>query len=77
MPHFSEAGNDEIMCQVCGRPFDAVKEPPVWKPGTGNVCPTCVAKEAAPISLHEHCRQESGLTGAALTQYINRHYGHG
>lgn len=31
-----------------------------------------------PISLQEHCREESGgLTGAALDSYINRYYGHG
>jgi len=29
------------------------------------------------LSLHEHCRQESGLDGAALERYINRYYGHG
>lgn len=28
-----------------------------------------------PISLYEHCRIESGLTGRALDAYINRHYG--
>jgi len=29
-----------------------------------------------PVGLYEHCKQESGLSGQALTDYINRHYGH-
>ena len=29
-----------------------------------------------PISLHEHCREESGgLTGRRLDEYVNRYYG--
>ena len=28
-----------------------------------------------PISVFEHCRRESGLTGIALNQYVNKHYG--
>jgi hypothetical protein len=27
-----------------------------------------------PMSLHEHCRQESGLTGDELERYITRYY---
>lgn len=58
----------------------------------GNVCPSCrhshdetllvgdalrqYVKQPS-VSLAEHCRRESGLTGAALQRYINRHYGHG
>jgi len=31
-----------------------------------------------PLSLHEHCRRESGgLEGDALRRYIHRYYGHG
>lgn len=32
-----------------------------------------------PLSLHEHCSRESGhpLGSVALTNYINRYYGHG
>jgi len=35
------------------------------------------ARDKRPISLHEHCRRESGLTGMALERYVQRHYGHG
>lgn len=46
------------------------------------VTPAAAVKMAAhwagPVSLEEHCRRESGgLTGVALTRYINRYYGHG
>ena len=58
----------------------------------GNVCPNCIeahkdtkrvgerlraAVQKGPMSLYEHCRIESGLTGKALDDYINRYYGHG
>lgn len=29
-----------------------------------------------PISVYEHCRQESGLSGRALDDYVRRGYGH-
>lgn len=53
----------------------------------GNVCPTCIARHAkgifgklieevkAPMSIHEYCEKESGLTGQALDRYISRYYG--
>lgn len=34
-------------------------------------------KVDGPMSLYEYAKLESGLEGAALTRYINRHYGHG
>jgi hypothetical protein len=34
-------------------------------------------EDEGPISVYEHCRRESGLTGAELTRYVNRHYGFG
>jgi DNA-directed RNA polymerase subunit RPC12/RpoP len=35
-------------------------------------------QESGPISVYEHCREESGgLTGRALDNYVNRYYGHG
>jgi hypothetical protein len=89
MPTFSASGADEYICQVCARIFASDTHPPVWMPierrenkSCGNVCPDCVKRgqkkpEPGPISLYEHCRQESGLEGAELTAYINRYYGHG
>jgi hypothetical protein len=85
MPTFSKNGNDEYICQKCARIFDSVEQPSQWRPditghtSAGNVCPSCVQKhETTPISLAEHCRQESGgLEGVALQRYINRYYGHG
>lgn len=46
---------------------------------TGDLLRTAEAtRHKGPISLAEHCRQESGgLTGRALDRYINRYYGHG
>jgi len=47
MPTFSEAGNDEYICQMCGEVFDAVFYPSQWRPditgseNAGNVCSTC------------------------------------
>lgn len=50
----------------------------------GNICDACLTKatnptpfadtEPAPLSLYEHCRRESGLTGIALDNYVRRHY---
>lgn len=90
MPHFDADGNGTWICQVCARIFpDTV--PANWLPiarrkdkSCGNVCPNCTkmgknfdnTDSEAPISLHEHCRRESGLEGQALRNYINRHYGH-
>lgn len=31
-------------------------------------------RQEQPMSLHEHCRRESGLTGTALERYITRYY---
>jgi DNA-directed RNA polymerase subunit RPC12/RpoP len=90
MPHFSPDGNDTYICQKCARIYDSVHHPSTWVKGKGNVCPTCINPAPRPydgpmgifedmdkpISLHEHCRRESGLTGVALERYINRHYGH-
>ena len=57
----------------------------------GNVCDACLTKALRdsprpavnepeqtepPLSLYEHCRRESGLSGKALDNYVNRHYGH-
>lgn len=85
MPHFDEDGNDTYLCQFCARVFSAIpKYLPVYIEGRGNKCPSCqksgydIRKPIEPpISLHEHCRRESGLEGQALTDYINRYYGHG
>jgi hypothetical protein len=80
MPHFNDAGEDVVLCQVCW----GVTTKPVWRcdiTGTksaGCVCPECLKKyENRTVSLYDHCKQESGLEGAALVKYINRHYGHG
>ncbi len=59
------------VCDNClpGNMFDRALErvcKPEWTPNFDR-----------PISLHEHCRRESGLDGPALERYINRHYGHG
>jgi ribosomal protein L40E len=77
MPHFDENGNETVICQACGttQPSAAVKWMTV--PGTtrmGNVCVRCRAPK--PTSLREWCRMESGLDGAALDRYVQRHYGH-
>lgn len=77
MPHFSESGHDEVLCQGCGRIVDTGKETVTWVRGKGNHCPSCAPGER-PMSLHEHAKIESGgLTGAALDRYIHRYYGHG
>ncbi len=54
---------------------------------SGNVCSKCLAgmngltnrarEDAGPLSVHEHARRESGLTGPALDRYVQRFYGHG
>lgn len=86
MPHFSKSGHDEVICQKCTRIVDTGKESVDWRPditgsqSAGNVCGFCVIEHERSnevVSLYEHCRRESGLTGAALDRYINRYYGHG
>jgi hypothetical protein len=82
MARFSEDGNDMYICQICGRDLDSVKHQPVWRAGTGNVCPSCqqtkVTMGERPISLFDHCQRESGLIDPeAIRRYMSRHYGHG
>jgi len=76
MARFSDSGADMYICQGCGKDLPSDTHPPTWVQGKGNLCPTCA--QPAPMSLHEHCRIESGgLTGPALERYIHRYYGHG
>lgn len=85
MPHFSKSGHDMVLCQVCGRDIDTGKDQPEWRvditgnKSAGNVCPSCVAMhDDKPVSLYEHCKQESGLIDhSQIMAYLNRHYGHG
>lgn len=86
MPHFDEFGGDTWICQAPGHQGNRVQSsrvPSAWRTditgheSAGNVCSSCIAKhDNAPLSLYEHCRRESGLTGAALDRYVNRYYGH-
>lgn len=92
MPHFSDCcpGADTYICQVCGTIHCSNCEPSQWRPdltgsqSAGNVCPECRKSNRkredrveAPLSLWEHCKQESGLTDpAAIRKYMNRYYGH-
>lgn len=89
MPRFGQDGHDMAICQGCGGDFDTGRvNMMTWGQGRGNLCPHCVRpapmippaemnKDPRPMSLYEYARLESGLTGAALDRYINRHYGHG
>lgn len=49
MPHFSESGHDEVICQVCGRVVDTGRETVEWRPdltgseSAGNVCAKCIS----------------------------------
>lgn len=53
-----------LVCKACADAHDRQQQPQI--------------KPEPPMSLHEYCHQESGgLTGTALTRYINRYYGHG
>jgi hypothetical protein len=78
MPHWDSEGRQQWVCQK-GAHICTGK--PIWVEGVGNVCSKCHAgtkQPQSPISLTEYCRQESGgLSGQALTNYINRYYGHG
>lgn len=89
MPHFSSNGNDNYICQECGNIYDSIEYPPVWRPITGkkisgNVCPDCVNETGnkanvaePPMSLYDHCKEESGLTDPRkIKEYMNRYYGH-
>lgn len=77
-----------VKCRICNR---ELTDPKSIDLGIGPVCrgegesmtsaPKSPSyrelKDVGPISLAEHCRQESGgLEGMALTRYINRYYGH-
>lgn len=88
MPHFDSQGRDTAICQVCG----TITHQVYWRPdisghkSAGNVCGDCQRRHddahhnvARPVSLTEHCAQESGfpIGSQQLTQYINRYYGHG
>lgn len=89
MPHFNEQGQEEWVCQrgahVCtGRSTWVERGSDEAKTlgCHGSICDDCLAKagysiDEGPLSIIEHCRRESGLDGTALTEYINRHYGHG
>jgi hypothetical protein len=87
MPHFCSNHHPcgDYICQVCatihcemcdGKKSYWMKIPN--KSFRGNVCPKCVERLEAPISLFEHCRKESGLTDPdSINRYMQRHYGHG
>ena len=81
MPHWDDDGNQQWVCQ---RGAHICTGPSTWVEGEGNVCPSCLDKPKhqkqppkPPMSMFEHCRRESGLSGNALRQYVNRHYGFG
>lgn len=62
-----------VKCRVCNKDLT---DPISIDLGIGPVCRK-ENKPKPPISLYEHCRQESGgLTGVALDRYVNRYYGH-
>ena len=76
-------------CNKCGKwPITKVVDIDRDKLTQEPRCPDCGGKthfEKAyeveeierPISLFEHCKQESGLTNTVdIKRYINRHYGH-
>jgi len=71
--------NHGNICGSCVKLFDAGKDIP--KPTTQTIAYDVPEYEQAvspPISLHDHCCEESGgLTGTALDRYINHYYGHG
>lgn len=91
MPHFSSCcpGADTYICQKCAKIFCSKCQPSQWRPditghkSAGNVCPNCLKKFEPnkikePMSLFDHCKEESGLTDHnQINQYMNRHYGHG
>lgn len=65
-----------VKCRICNK---ELTDPTSIDLGIGPVCrgEGKVIKATRPLSLAEHCRQESGgLEGQALNSYINRHYGH-
>ena len=64
---------DNYLCQFCGQIKCGKCSPSRWVQGKGIQCCDC----QPPMSLYEYCRQESGLEGQQLRDYINRHYGHG
>ncbi len=78
MPHFDDSGREEWVCQ---KGAHVCTGPSTWVEGVGNVCPRCFAPPSnapePPLSLYEHARRESGLSGLALVRYVNRHYGQG
>ncbi len=91
-PHFDDEGNETVLCQLCGRSVTKADWRPdlTENASAGNVCHACIdahvdkivarsarRQDEAAIGIVEHCRRESGLTGPALTRYINRYYGHG
>jgi len=47
-----------------------------WDFQTKEEAQSFVRQQDRPMSVFEHCRRESGLTGLALRNYVNRHYGH-
>jgi len=92
MPHFCNCGADEYICQKCAKVLCSKDYPSVWRPDItgyesfGNVCPICLSKyemensidspDKAPISLYEHCKQESGFTEhKKIMSYLNKYYG--
>ena len=55
MPHFSKNGNDEYMCQQCGRIYEANEtNRPTWIQGLGNVCPNCTKFGALVNAIRTH-----------------------
>jgi hypothetical protein len=72
MPHWDAEGREEWVCQKGAHICTGHS---TWVEGVGNVCDEHL--HDPPLSLHEHCRRESGLTGPALDAYVNRHYGFG
>ncbi len=76
-------------CNKCGKwPITKIVDTELDELSKAPCCDACggethfekvyeVEEQPKLLSVFEHCRQESGLTGVALKQYVNRYYGHG
>jgi hypothetical protein len=76
MPHFSESGHDEVICQKCGRIVNTGKEKVEWRPditgnqSAGNVCVPCIQQFGTRVFNKKMLRAQQDELAGRLSGHL-------